>query len=163
MSVQEEPRKEHHWLQKLVGEWTSETEIPGENGAAPTTLRGSETVRSLGGMWVVAEGRGDMPGGGTAHMLLTIGYDPDKGAYVGTWIGSMMTYMWVYEGSVDAAGKALTLRTEGPNCMEKDKPMMKVREVIEFKSDDHRTFSSFWQGADGKWTRMMEAHYYRKK
>ena len=158
-----EPQKEHHWLQKLVGEWTSESEVPGENGAPPTTLRGAETVRPLGGLWVVADGRGEMPGGGTATMVLTLGYDPKRRAYVGTWVGSMMTHLWVYEGSVDAAGTTLTLNTEGPNFADEGKTTSKYREVIEFKSDDHRIFTSHARGADGKWAQIMQAHYHRKK
>ena len=163
MGMHVEPQKEHHWLQRLVGDWTSETEAPGENGGPPVKLRGSESVRPLGSLWILAEGRGDMPGGGTANMLLTLGYDEKKRAFVGTWIGSMMTYMWVYEGSLDAGGRKLVLRSEGPNCADEGKSMMKVREEIEFKSDDHRTFTSHWQDKDGNWTQMMEAHYYRKK
>ena len=158
-----EPQKEHRWLQKLVGEWTSEMVAPGENGKPPTKHRGSETVRSLGGLWVVADGKGEMPGGGTATMVLTLGYDPQKNRYVGTWVGSMMTHMWVYEGTVDPAGKALTLTTEGPNFADGGKTMTKVREVIEFKNDDHRVFTSYMQGADGKWNQVMQAHYHRKK
>ena len=118
----------------------------------------------LGELWVLAEGRGDMPGGGTANMVLTLGYDPEKRRYVGTWIGSMMTHLWVYKGTVDAAGKALTLTTEGPAPDETGKMRIaKVREVIEFVTPDHRTFTSNVLGADGKWTQIMQAHYYRKK
>ena len=61
-----EPQKEHGWLQKLVGEWTSEAEATMEPGKPPETFRGTESVRSLGGLWVLAEGQGEMPGGGTA-------------------------------------------------------------------------------------------------
>ncbi len=42
------------------------------------TYKGTETVRSLGGLWVVCEGRGAMPGGGTADMMMTLGYAPGR-------------------------------------------------------------------------------------
>jgi hypothetical protein len=158
----ETPQKEHHWLQKFVGEWTTETQVPGENGQPPTTLRGSETVRRLGDLWVMGEGRGEMPGGGTANMVITLGYDPKKQKYVGTWVGSMMTVLWVYEGAVDPAGTTLTLDTEGPDFANGGKTTAKYREVIEFKTDDHRVFSSHVQGADGKWNRIMQMDYRRK-
>lgn len=64
-----EIQKEHEWLQKLVGDWTYESEMPMEPGAAPTKFTGTETVRSIGGIWILAEGKGEMPGGGTATTM----------------------------------------------------------------------------------------------
>lgn len=66
-----EPRKEHQWLQKLVGEWTYETEAPMEPGQPPEKFTGTESVRLLGGLWIVAEGQGEMPGGGEATTVMT--------------------------------------------------------------------------------------------
>jgi len=157
-----EPQKEHHWLQKLVGDWEFEGEAPSEPGKPADKFTGTESVRTLAGLWFVAEGRGEMPGGGEANTVMTLGYDPQRQRYVGTWIGSMMTHMWVYEGEVDAAEKALTLNTEGPS-MAGDGKIAKYREVIEFKSKDHRVFTSHVQSEDGTWTQMMTAHYRRKK
>ncbi|MGH8728980.1 MAG: DUF1579 domain-containing protein, partial [Burkholderiales bacterium] len=110
-----EPQKEHEWLQKLVGEWTYESDCSMGPGKPNEKFKGTESVRSLGGLWILAEGRGEMPGGGAATMLITLGYDPQRKRYVGTWIGSMMTYLWVYDGGLDAAGKVLTLNAEGPD------------------------------------------------
>src|SRR5262245_44843697 len=110
-----EPHKEHQWLQKLVGDWIYEHEAAMEPGKPPSKLTGAETVRSLGEVWVLCEGRGEMPGGGTALTLMTLGYDPQKKRFVGTFIGSMMTNLWVYDGALDASGKALELHAEGPN------------------------------------------------
>jgi len=160
--MKSEPQKEHGWLQKLVGEWTCEAEMQMKPGDPPMKSEGTETVRSLGGLWILADGTGTMPGGGTATTVMTLGYDPQKKRYVGTWIGSMMTHMWIYDGAVDTPGNVLTLDTEGPS-MAGDGMMAKYQDVIEFKSDNHRILASQAMGDDGKWRRFMTAHYRRRK
>jgi len=152
------PQKEHEWLQQLVGDWRFEA--PSKDPDCNHT--GTETVRSIGGLWIQAEGRSQMPDGQPSVMMLTLGYDPQKEKFVGTWLGSMMTYLWVYEGSVDPTGKILSLDTEGPSCSEEGK-MAKYREVIEIKDPDHRVFTSSVSGADGKWQTIMTAKYTRVK
>ena len=155
-----EPLKEHEWLQKLVGEWTYESDGPTTPGQPPAKCTGTESVRSIGGLWVVAEGRGEMPGGGAATMILTLGYDRLKKRYVGTWIGSMMDHLWVYEGAVDVTGNKLTLHTEGPNMVVEGKTA-KYKDVIEFKSAYHRVFTSHMLGEDWKWQTMMTVDFHR--
>lgn len=159
-----EPQKEHQWLQKLVGEWSIEAEAMMGPDQPPVKSTGTESARSLGGLWVLSEGRGEMPGGaGMATTLLTLGYDPQKQKYVGTWVGSMMTYLWVYEGTVDAEGKRLTLDTEGPDFSGGEAgATARYRDVLEFLSDDHRVLSSQVLGPDGNWISFMTAHYRRK-
>lgn len=157
-----EPRKEHHWLQRLVGEWASETDSCMGPGQPSQKFHGSETVRSLGGLWTVGEGRGEMPGGGTAQMIMTLGYDPRTKRFVGTWVGSMMTHLWVYDGELDAGGNVLTLSSEGPSFAG-DGGMARYHDVIEFKADDYRTLTSRVRGGDGQWQEFMTAHYRRTK
>ncbi len=157
-----EPQKEHEWLQRLVGEWTYESECSMGPDQPPGKFTGTESVRSIGGLWMMGEGRGEMPGGGAATTVMTLGYDPVKKRYVGTFLGSMMTHLWVYDGGLDAAGKVLTLDTEGPDCAAEGK-MAKYKDVIEFKSDDHRVLTSHMLGDDGKWHGFMTAHYRRTK
>ena len=155
------PQKEHQWLQKLVGDWTYEADAPGEPGKPASKFSGTETVRSLGGLWFVGEGRGEMPGGGQATTVITLGFDPQKKRYVGTWIGSMMTHLWVYDGELDDTGRVLTLDSEGPS-MSGDGGTARYQDVIEFKSDDHRTLTGRVKGADGKWQTLMTADYKRQ-
>ena len=157
-----ESQKEHHWLQKLVGEWIYETEAKMGPDQPPEKATGSESVRSLGEFWILAEGKGQMPGGGAATTMMTLGYDPQKQRYVGTWVGSMMTYLWLYDGELDASEKVLTLNAEGPSMTGEDK-MAKYRDIIEFKSDDHRTLTSHVLNDEGQWHGFMTAHYRRKK
>ena len=156
------PQREHEWLHKMVGEWTSEAECAMEPGKPPEKFSGTETVRSLGGLWVVAEGQGEMPGGGTATTIMTLGFDPQRKRYTGTFIGSMMTYLWVYDGALDATERSLVLEVEGPS-MAGEGGMAKYRDVIEWKSDDHRTLSAHVLLPDGTWQKFMTAHYRRKK
>jgi Protein of unknown function (DUF1579) len=156
------PQKEHEWLRKLVGEWTYEIQAVMEPGKPAETFRGTERVRSLNGLWALAEGEGEMPGGVVATTMMTLGYDPHRQRYVGTWVGSMMTHLWIYDGSVDASGQVLTLDTEGPAMTDQSK-MAKYRDVIEFKDDDHRVLSSHMRGDDGTWLGCMTATYRRRR
>jgi hypothetical protein len=157
-----EPLKQHEWLQQLLGEWTYESECVMEPGKPPETFNGSESVRGLGGLWVLCEGHGEMPGGGTPSMLMTLGYDPRQQRFVGTWVGSMMTHLWVYDGSLDAEEKVLTLNAEGPSCAG-DGKLIKYRDVIELKGGDQRVLTSHMLDEDGEWRSFMTAHYRRKK
>lgn len=96
-------------------------------------------------------------------MMLTLGYDPAKGCFVGTWVGSMMTHLWVYDGFLDETGKVLTLEAEGPDMSGAGGKMAKYRDVITMESDDHRVLTSHMLGVDGKWQPFMTAHYRRRK
>ena len=156
------PQEEHRWLQKLVGDWVSEGEATMAPGQPPMKFKGTEKVRPIGDLWILAEGHGEMPGGGPAVMLLTLGFDPRTNRYVGTWIGSMMTHLWVYDGEIDAAGKILTLNAEGPDMSSGGK-MTRFKDVIEVRNNDHRILTSHIMGNDGNWRHFMTAHYRRKK
>jgi hypothetical protein len=159
--VKVEPQKEHHWLSKLVGDWTFEGEAQ-EPGKPPQKSTGKESVRSLGGVWIIGEGEAEMPGEGAGRWVITLGYDPQKKRFVGSWVGSMMTNMWVYDGALDESEKVLTLDSEGPS-MKPDGGMSKYRDIIEIKSGDHRTLTGQVLGEDGKWQTFMTAQYKRKK
>jgi len=155
-----QPQDEHRWLQKLVGEWTTESECsPGTDELIKTT--GTETVRSLGELWTIGEGSGEMPGGGIAKSVMTLGYDPAKKKFVGSFIASVMTHFWPYEGTLEPSGKALALMSEGPSFS--GSGTAKYKDVIEFHSDDHRTLSSSVLDENGNWNKFMEMHYRRKR
>src|SRR5215218_6671329 len=151
-----EPQKEHAWLQKLVGEWTSEMECAAGPDKPPETFRGTDTGRPVGDVWVQLEGRGQMPDGKPALTVMTLGYDPAKKKFVGTFIGSMMMHLWLYEGTLDETGQILTLDTEGPDFATAGKTS-KYKDVIEFKDDNYRLLTSHMPGPDGQWTQFMKA------
>ncbi len=156
-----EPGEHHKWLEQLVGSWTVESEMGGE-GMPPMKATGTDTVRSLGGRWVICELKSEMPGMGAMQAVLTIGYDSETGKYQGTWVDSVSDLLWIYEGTLDATRKILTLEAEGPNMMDPAAGRTRYRDVIEFKSDVHRTLTSFAL-VDGEWVQFVTANYRKVK
>jgi len=143
-----QPEKEHEWLQQLVGEWETHGKAEAGPGQPAFECDGTESTRSIGGLWIVADGEAHAMGM-EVHSMLTLGYDPEKKKFVGTWIDSMFNHMWKYEGTLDESGKVLTLMTEGPNMLN-PKEMAKYKEVLEIKDKDHKIFSSHMQ-VNGEW------------
>lgn len=152
------PTKEHEWIGTLVGEWTTEGECMMEPGKTMKTT-GTESSRMIGGFWGTFEHKGDMMGQPFTG-IMTLGYDPEQKKFIATWVDSTNAKMWQYTGTVDAAGKVLTLETEGP-CPMTGKHC-KFREVIEITGKDTKTFTSNIE-QDGKWVQMMKMNYTRKK
>jgi len=153
------PLPEHAWLEQFAGDWDLEIEISMVPGQPPMKSKGLERGRMVGGFWLVSEARNlEMP----FTCQLTLGYEPKKKKYVGAWIDSMSSYLWHYEGVVDATGRKLTLETEGP-FPPVPGSVSKFREVTEFKSDDHRVFTSSRLGEDGNWSTHLTIDFRRKK
>ena len=154
-----QPMPEHAWLQRLVGDWDLDIEMPIGPGQPPMRSRGSDSSQMVGGFWLVSEGKNnDFP----YVCRLTLGYDVRSRRYVGTWLDSMSGHLWHYTGSVDATGERLTLETEGPFPPDGGQ-LVKFREVTEFKSPDHRVFTSSRLGENGQWQVQLRIDFRRKQ
>jgi hypothetical protein len=152
---------EHEWLQQYVGEWDVTSEMRMEPGAEPTSMTSTESVRSVGPLWVLDEGRADS--NGVAFIsVLTLGYDPEQESFVGTWIDSATAYLWTFSGQLDDAKKVLTLVTEGPRWGVIG-TSAKYRERHEFVDADHRTTASSIQNEDGSWFTFLQTDCRRKE
>ena len=153
MPTPPEPSPEHKFLQKFVGTWDTKGECTMGPDAPPETCDGRETVTAVGKYWIVSTMKGgpvDPPMTG----VMTVGYSPEQKKFVGTWVDSMTTHMWKYEGTLNESGTVLTLEADGPNMMEPGKTA-KFRDVTEFKSDDHKVMTSSMQLPDGQWVQFM--------
>jgi hypothetical protein len=156
------PRPEHEWLQQLVGEWTYESEMA-EPGKPPVKVKGTGRTRAIGDIWITSEGEGEMGWGcGMASTMTVLGYDPEKGRFVGTWLGTMMSKLWVYEGFLDETKRVLTLESEGPS-MTKEGETGKYRDIFTIIDEDYHTMTGNFLGDDGVWHEMMTMHFRRKK
>lgn len=155
------PEKEHQWLEQFVGKWEATSECSMGPDQPPIKSEGSMSSRMLGGFWVISEVSYETPGS-TMNAIQTIGYDPAKKKYVGTWVDSATSHMWNYEGTVDESGKVLALDAEGPNFMA-DGKMTTFRDAYEFESPDLIISTSSILMDDGKWVTFMTGEMRRVK
>ena len=156
----EAPTKEHAWLQQLVGEWDYEGKSSMGPGQPDSEFKGTESVRKIGDFWVLAEGKGEMPDGDTMTSILTIGYDGTAKRFVGTWLGSMMSRLWVYDMSLDETGKILTMQSDGPSFS--GEGTSTYQDIIEIEGDGRRILRAQVKGEDGSWQEFMRTHYRRR-
>jgi hypothetical protein len=154
-----EPQEQHRWLMRMLGEWTWESQV-GDPGQLPQTITGTESVRALGGLWVMCEGESAFPGGdGFVKNVMTLGFDSAKNRFVGTFVSSGMTNLWIYEGQLGSPDR-VELMSEGPNFSD-DGGVATYRDSIEFHGPDERTLTSHVKNADGSWQEFMTARYRR--
>jgi len=152
------PVPEHHWLSKLLGEWRTEAEMMmGPDQTMKST--GTESVKSLGGLWATSDGKAKMEDGSEMEYRSAIGYDISDNEYRACWFASMSSHLWKYTGTLSDDGRTMQLDCVGPNMM--GEGTANYRDVIEIVDDNHRTLTSYGEGEDGNFNQYMKVHYYR--
>lgn len=156
------PTANHEWLQRFVGEWESEVRVYMNPEAPPMKVTVHESFRSIGGFWVAGEMRGRMEGMPAFEGVYTIGYDPERRKYIGTWIESTTENLRMYEGSLEEDGRVLIMETEGP-CPMRAGAMTRFRERTEFHTDEHRVITSSILDDNGEWITNVRIDSRRKE
>jgi hypothetical protein len=160
MPAPAQPGPEHAFLKKDVGTWDATVEMNGPPGTPAMVSKGTETISvGLGGLWQISEFKADM-GGAPFEGRGTVGYDPAKKKYVGSWIDSMTAGLSLVEATYDPAKKTMTGWVEGPDPSGK---VTKTKEVTEWKDDDTRIFTMLMTAPDGKEYPLMKITYKRRK
>ena len=155
-----EPLPQHGWLTRLLGEWRVTSECDGPPGQPPLRGTATERVRMLGSYWIIGESEGDCPGGGgMVRMVVTMGFDPATRRFRGSFVGSMMPWMFVYDGALDDSAMTLALDTEGPAMH--GPGTARYRDSVTMEGDAVRILTSEVLQADGSWQRIMSGRYER--
>lgn len=153
---------EHRWLQQMIGDWAVETECAMGPGQPPFRGQGIERVRAHGPYWTIIEGTGEMPGGdGDCSYVVTLGYDAAKARFVGTWVGTPVPMLWVYQGTLDAARRVLTLGCEGPS-MSGDGSVVPYEDIHEVIDAGRREMRARCRDKDGTWQQFMTVRMRRR-
>ncbi|MGB7344466.1 MAG: DUF1579 domain-containing protein [Pirellulaceae bacterium] len=152
------PQSEHEWLHQLVGNWDVHHACQMPDGSQSTTT-GKMICRSLGGMWLLCEGSGSSPDEGEWSSVMTLGFDPVKSKYVGTFVGSMMANIWNYEGEREADSNRVPLSTIGPKF--DGSGTCNYRDTLEIVDANTWRLSSEMQNDDGTWVQFMDGKHHR--
>lgn len=150
------PQKEHEFLQRIVGDWEMVSSSMHQGCGPGSDQSFTETFRSVDGLWFIGEGNGS-----EMTTIITLGFDPAKGEFVGTWIGSGMTYLWIYKGWLEPDGKTLVLEAEGPR-MDGAEGTGIYHDIITLHDDNRRTFSGSMQQPDGSFKQFMSSEFRRR-
>jgi hypothetical protein len=151
------PQAEHQRLARSVGTWDAAIETMGTDGKLHASRGVSVQKMGPGGFWLVEDFQGEMNGVRcTGHGAL--GYDPQKKAYVQSWV-SMAPMLMVFTGTFDKAGKVLTMTGDGPGM---DGTPIKTRSVRTWTSGDSMTYELFLVLPDGKEQKNMTITYTRR-
>lgn len=151
----------HHEAMKAVeGTWDAIAKMSFEPGKPPMESKGVEVnTLILNGLWLQTEFSADL-GGVPFHGRGLFGYDSIAKKHVGTWVDNSGDWQAVSQGTCKNGCKesTVTFKGYGPD----GKPSV-TKEVMVQQDADHRTMAMYHQGKDGKFVRVMEIAYTRRK
>ncbi len=153
----ETAQQQHVWLERFVGNWLVETEcIMSPDQPAIITI-GKASVRMLGPYWMIMEGVGTTPQGEWSSVM-TVGYQTRDHEFRGTFIASMMSYLWMYSGGLNANENELILDAKGPS-MSGDGDA-EYQDILAYHDSNSFTLRSQIKTEHG-WVQFMTAQYRR--
>jgi len=154
------PGPAHKALDSLVGEWNIEGQCWMSPDGPPTVNKGTASVRwILDGRFVQEDFKGEFMGKTFQGIGIT-GYDNMKKKYIGSWIDSMSTGMFISEGTADAEGKEFTFqgKMDDPMTGQRNKP---YKFVVRILDPNKHTFEMHDLTLGDK-SKTMEMTYTRK-
>jgi Protein of unknown function (DUF1579) len=153
------PGESHKHLASLSGDWKTVTKSWADPSQPPTESKGScAHDMILGGRFLQAICKGDMMGNKFTGMGFT-GYDNHTGKYQATWIDSLGTTIYCFEGAGGPDTKIITMEgmTDDPAL-----GPMKLRTVTRILNEKTHMFEMYATGKSGKEGKMLEITYSKK-
>lgn len=153
------PGEPHRLLASMAGNWQTRTRHWMEPGNPPVTSEGTcEQHMILDGRFLYQEFKGEMMGAPFTGIGIN-GYDNHSGKYVSTWIDSMGTAIYYFEGTADADGRSIT------QTCDVDDPIrgpITWRSVTKIADDATHSFEMYSIDQAGKEQKVMEMTYIRR-
>jgi hypothetical protein len=154
------PGAPHKGLANLVGSWTTKTTAWMEPDKPPMEGTGTcEQKMLLGGRYLQQEYTGEMMGNSFTGINL-IGYDNHTGKYVSTWIDSMSTGIYYFEGTASADGKTITQVSRYDDPVRGPTVWRSMTRIVD---DNTLKYEMYLTSKGGKEEKMMEMTVTRKR
>jgi hypothetical protein len=153
------PGEPHKQMASMAGTWTTKTKSWMDPSQPPMESTGTcEQKVLLDGRFLQQDCTGDMMGQKFTGIGL-MGYDNFTKKYKATWMDSMGTGIYVFEGTSSADGKTINMTSNWDDPIEGS---MKVRTVTKIIDNNTQVFEMYGTGKAGKEIKMMEMTYTRK-
>ncbi|MBI4774169.1 MAG: DUF1579 domain-containing protein [Deltaproteobacteria bacterium] len=153
------PGAPHKLLASMAGSWTTRSKMCMDPDKPPMESTGSsEQKMILGGRYLQQEFTGDMMGSPFTGLGFAA-YDNHTKKYVSTWMDSMSTGIFFFEGTAGADGKTITQESDYDDPV---KGPMKYRSVTRIVNANTFEFQMYGIDKTGKEEKMMEISYIRK-
>jgi hypothetical protein len=149
----------HKLLAKMAGSWNTMARswcAPGETPAESTGV--AEHRMILGGRYLQQECAGEMMGEPFTGLGFT-GYDNHTRKYVSTWMDTMSTGIYFFEGTAKADGKTIVQTSRYDDPVQGPMAWRSVTRVVD---DNTLEFEMYGTGKSGREEKMMEMRYTRK-
>ena len=154
------PGEAHKVLEPLAGQWTYTSKFwMTPDGPAQESTGASTDSLIYGGRFLMQVVKGTMNEKPFEGLGFT-GYDNIRKEYVSVWLDGVATGLMTSSGQYDAATKTIT-ETGSHSCPLTGEKDRKVRSVVTLVDNDHKTYTAYAAGPDGKETKMMEISYTR--
>ena len=154
------PGTPHKTLANLAGSWITQTTAWMDPDKPPIEGTGTcEQKMILDGRYLQQEYTGEMMGSPFTGINL-IGYDNHTKKYVSTWIDSMSTGIYYFEGTASADGKTITQQSSYDDPV---RGPMVWRSVTRIVDDNTLEYEMFLTPKGGKEEKMMEMNVTRKR
>jgi Protein of unknown function (DUF1579) len=153
------PGPQHTQMAGMAGTWTTKTKSWMDPSQPPMESTGTcEQKVLLDGRFLQQECTGDMMGQKFNGIGL-MAYDNFTKKYKATWMDSMGTGLYVFEGTSSPDGKTINMTSNWDDPMEGP---MKARTVTKIIDNNTQVFEMYGTGKLGKEMKMMEMTYTRK-
>jgi hypothetical protein len=154
------PGPPHKMLASMAGSWTTKSKAWMEPDKPPMEDEGAcEQKMLLGGRYLQQEFTGKMMGAPFNGIGVT-GYDNHTKKYMSTWIDTMSTAIYFFEGTGRPDGKTFTQESRYDDPV---KGPMTWRSVTRIVDGNTMLFEMYGIDKTGKEEKMMEMTYNRKR
>lgn len=154
------PGAPHKKLASLVGSWTTKTKAWMEPEKPPMEGIGTcEERMILNGRYLQQDYTGEMMGSPFTGINL-IAYDNHTKKYVSTWIDSMSTGIYYFEGTADADGNTITQESSYDDPVKGPTVWRSVTRIVD---ENTLEYEMFLTPKGGKEEKMMEMTVTRKR
>lgn len=155
-----QPTPEHKAMAREAGNWKAVSKLWLTPETEPMISEASESNALLGELWLLSEYEGNVMGMPFKGMG-TMGYDPVKKKYVGTWVDTINPHLQTMEGEYDVATHTLTMYSTGRDVMTSEEKTSKL--VSRYLDDNSKVFEmhALVPGKTDEYWKQMEVTYKR--